>query len=434
MEPTVMELASQAEAWREFLYYKQDKQHLSAGEEAKLRRFVDSAAYLPLCRAWQEGRFPSRCPRKSVVSKAGTGKKRVVYSFEGDEGIFLKFLAFQLYRYDCFFSDNCYAFRRNCGVRDAMKRLLAHRRIGQGWCLKVDVSNYFNSIDVEILLDKLSFVREDEPALYELFRRILLNRTVLYRGQLIEEAHGAMAGIPVAPFFANIYLGDTDAFFEKEKVPYFRYSDDILLFADSREELERRQEQLYAQLQGLGLSVNPDKVKVAAPGEYWDFLGFGYRGGGLDLSDNTIRKTKGRIRRKAEALRRWQRKKGLTADKAAIGLIHAMNRKFYGSSADEEPEDEFTWSRWFFGSLTTDRGLKEIDAYLQEYIRYAVTGRHYKGNYRIPYEQLKAWGYRSLVHEFWEGRNVDAGKEHGNGQRVLNAGREPGNGQRVLGT
>lgn len=405
MEPTVLELASREEAWRDFLSYKLDKQHLRADEEAEIRKFIENAAYLPLCDAWREGEFPSQCPRKSVVNKAGTRKKRIVYSFEGEEGILLKFIAFQLYRYDGLFCDNCYAFRRSCGVRDAMKRLLAYRKIGQSWCLKIDVSNYFNSIDVGILLRKLCFVRDDEPELYELFGRILLNKTVLYKGQMVEDDHGAMAGIPVAPFFANVYLSSTDAFFEKERVPYFRYSDDILLFADSGEELERRRGQLYARLQDMGLSVNPDKVSIASPGEYWDFLGFGYRDGGLDLSDNTIRKIKARIRRKAEALRRWQRKKGLSADKAAIGLIHAMNGKFFGGSAGEGSEDDFTWSRWFFGSLTTDRGLKEIDAYLQENIRYAVTGRHYKGNYRITYEQMKAWGYRSLVHEFWEGRH-----------------------------
>ncbi|MDE7223454.1 MAG: hypothetical protein K2O34_06700, partial [Acetatifactor sp.] len=64
----------------------------------------------------------------------------------------------------------------------------------------------------------------------------------------------------------------------------------------------------------------------------------------------------------------------------------------------------FPWSRWFFPLLTTDRGLRAIDAYLQEYLRYTVTGRHYKGNYRISYEQLRQWGYVSLVHEYYRKR------------------------------
>ncbi len=114
------------------------------------------------------------------------------------------------------------------------------------------------------------------------------------------------------------------------------------------------------------------------------------------------------IKRKAEALRRWQRGKNLSGEKAAVGFIRAMNRKFYGGAAKEEAGDEFTWNRWFFFNLTVDTGLKEIDAYMQEYIRYTVTGRHYKGNYRIKYETMKKWGYRSLVHEYYEWRKCRA--------------------------
>lgn len=70
----------------------------------------------------------------------------------------------------------------------------------------------------------------------------------------------------------------------------------------------------------------------------------------------------------------------------------------------EENGRDFTWSRWFFPYLSVDTGLKEIDRYMQEYIRYCVTGRHYKGNYRISYEQMKKWGYLSLVHEYYRFR------------------------------
>ena len=166
---------------------------------------------------------------------------------------------------------------------------------------------------------------------------------------------------------------------------YFRYSDDILLFGDTAEELKVRQTLLYERLAKEGLTVNSAKEKIYLPGEKIEFLGFSYQAGTIDLSENTLRKTKAKIRRKAEALRRWQRKKNLSREKAAIGFIRAMNRKFYGSDA----EDEFTWKRWFFPYLTTDAGLKEIDAYMQQYIRYTVTGRHYKGNYRIRYETMK---------------------------------------------
>lgn len=97
------------------------------------------------------------------------------------------------------------------------------------------------------------------------------------------------------------------------------------------------------------------------------------------------------------------KEEGLSGEKAAKGFIRAMNHKFY-----EEKENDFSWSRWFFPNLTTDIGLKEIDTYMQDYIRYCVTGRHYKGNYRISYEQMKEWGYRNLVHEYYQGKKKNS--------------------------
>ncbi len=396
MQESILELAEKKVCWQEFLDYKKEKQKLSKSEENEIEDFIKREAYAPLCADWKKGNFPSTLPVKSIVNKEGTGKKRVVYSYRGDEGIFLKFVAFGLYRYDEMFYDNCYAFRRGTGVGSAIRRLQISR-IDYAYCLKADIQNYFNSINPAKMMEMLDFMREEET-LYSLFERILLNEKVLEGDKIVKEAKGIMAGTPFAPFLANVYLRDVDAYFKDMGVLYFRYSDDILLFADSEQELLERKKKLFEMLALKGLSLNPEKVKIYNPGEEIEFLGFGYQKGRLDLSANTIRKTKAKIRRKAEALRRWQRKRHLAEEKAAIGFVRAMNRKFFG----KDREDEFTWQRWFFPYLTTDEGLKEIDAYMQQYIRYAVTGRHYKGNYRIRYETMKEWGYRSLVNEYYK--------------------------------
>lgn len=411
MKQTILEEAAREENWLAFLQYKLDRQHLSVQEETDIRDFIARRAYLPLCDLWENQQFPSQYPVKRTVNKQGTHKKRIVYSFPGDEGIFLKFIAFHLFRYDSFFCDNCYAFRRDFGVWDAMQRIQRTSALGEKFCLKVDISNYFNSIDVDILLDELGFLKESDMSLYLLFSKILKEERVQENDQIFSEQHGAMAGTPISPFFANVYLRKVDFYFAQREVPYFRYSDDILLFADTLDELQALQTELYRMISDLNLAINPDKVHISAPGEVWEFLGFCYRNGEIDLSDTTICKMKAKIKRKADALRRWQRSKGLSGEKAAIGLIRSMNRKFFGNDApsassegDDSPDDknDFTWSRWFFPNLTVDTGLKIIDSYLQEYIRYTVTGRHFKGNYRIRYETLKNWGYRSLVHEYYK--------------------------------
>ena len=79
-------------------------------------------------------------------------------------------------------------------------------------------------------------------------------------------------------------------------------------------------------------------------------------------------------------------------------LINYFNRKFFES---DDPET-LTWSRWFFPVITQMDGLKEIDHYLQQNIRFLSTGKHNKTNYKTDYAQLKALGYRSLVNEYYK--------------------------------
>ena len=432
----ILEQSMQEQCWNAFLQYKIERQHLSAKEEKKLREFLEKKTYIEWGNRLMDEMYVLPLPVRREINKGGSVKKRVVYSYPYELNQMLKFVAYSLYQYDALFSDNCYAFRREYGVKDAICRIRRTKGIADKYCLKVDVHNYFNSIDVDILLEKLSFLKEQDDRLYRVLEHLLtadaalvigeqgkkgkeriegnepLEDTIIHKeeaendrsrkegiesGQIVREKRGAMAGTPVSPFFANVYLKDVDAWFANRGILYFRYSDDILIFADTLEELQNYREVLYSQLSDLHLELNPDKVKISKPGEMWEFLGFCFRDGKVDLSENTIRKMQHKIKRKAESLRRWQRKKGLSGDKAAKGFIKAMNYKFFA----KEDGTEFTWCRWFFPNLTTDYSLKVIDAYMQQYIRYCVTGRHYKGNYRITYEQMKEWGCRSLVAEYY---------------------------------
>ena len=79
-------------------------------------------------------------------------------------------------------------------------------------------------------------------------------------------------------------------------------------------------------------------------------------------------------------------------------MVNCFNRKFF----EEGDPDSLSWSRCFFPVINQTDGLAEIDHYLQDNIRYLSTGHHNKSNYRVRYEDLKALGYRSLVHEFHE--------------------------------
>ena len=89
--------------------------------------------------------------------------------------------------------------------------------------------------------------------------------------------------------------------------------------------------------------------------------------------------------------------KGKAPEDAVRALIAFFNRKLFES---EDP-DQLNWSRWFFPVINEVSGLREIDHYLQQNIRFVATGKHNGANYRIRYEQLRSFGYRSLVSEYY---------------------------------
>ncbi len=394
---SILEELNDDAIWDSFLQYKISNRHLSPKKEKELQAFIAEKKYKDITKHLSEKAFSFDYPEKICVNKSGSGKKRIVYSFGKSESMVLKVMAFLLYRYDDKISPCCYSFRRNSSAKEAIRNVLALPRLDEKYCLKADVSNYFNSIPPAGLIKVLEEIITDDSPLLSFLNCLLTADKAYENGQLITEKRGAMAGIPISPFFANVYLLSLDELFSSKGIPYFRYSDDILIFADSLTELEDCKALLQRHIKEKGLSLNPAKVSVSTPGEGWEFLGFCYRQGVVDLSDVTIRKMEDKIKRKAHSLYRWKQKKGADFDRTAKAMIRTFNKKFF----DSADENAFTWSRWFFPVLTTDSGLRKLDACLVKYIRFLSSGRHYKGNYRVTYEQIKKLGFRSLVHEYY---------------------------------
>ena len=341
-------------------------------------------------------------PVKKMISKFGTGKKRAVYVFEEYEMMAFRLIAQELYRYDGMFSENLYSFRSGHGVRNAMGVLRHAGRIGKMYGYKTDIHDYFNSIDTAQLLPSL---KEDlgDDRLYAMFEGILTEKRVMFNHTVTEESKGVMAGTPVSPFLANYYLKDMDAFFEKKDCIYMRYADDILILADSKKKLEELRNNLFSIISRKGLEMNPKKEKFFSPGETFDFLGFSVNQNEIDISRASVEKMKQSIRRTSHSIRRWM----LEKNAPVRGTVKAMIRKYDGKFFGYGDSDELTWSRWYFPVITTDRSLHEIDAYLQEELRYVATGKHNKGNFReMPYGTMKELGYRTLVNGYYGGCQI----------------------------
>ena len=395
MRSILSQLDDQA-VWEEFLAHRLLKGRFTWPLFSDADDWVGNERYLPVAQRFMNGEGPG-VPLKKRINKMGTGKKRTVYCFSPDETRVLKLIAFLLYRYDSRFSPNCYSFRRGVKASDAIFRLRKALRGQKMWAYKLDIHDYFNSISIPILLPLLKDLLADDPPLYAFFERMLTDDRALVDGTIVHEPHGDMAGTPTSPFLADVYLMEVDRHFDEAGVVYARYSDDIILFAPDRESLEAQKSVLLAYLKEYRLEVNPEKEKIYAPEEPFEFLGFRCQGETIDIAAAVRRKMKGKIRRAARALARWRDTKGIGAEQAMKALIRQFNAKLF----EGDDPDSLSWSRWFFPVINRTEGLQEIDRYLQQSIRYLASGRHTKANYRVRYADLKALGYRSLVHEFY---------------------------------
>ncbi len=386
--------------WQEYLEYKISGGHLRPSELSNLEIFISEKKYEPIVENIKNG-GTFKPPRRACINKKHTGKKRIVYIYSEAEGYVLKLLTFLLQRkYDYLFADNLYSFRMKCGVKDAIKKITCTPGINRMWSYKVDISNYFNSVSVTHMLKIIKTVMPDEPEVCRFLASLLENPLVEDRGILISEEKGIMAGTSIATFLANLYLYEMDHTFRQQGILYARYSDDIILFACTKEALDSHITKIQQTLAEARLDINKEKEFYTEPGEAWTFLGISYQDGVIDVAPVSVEKLKAKMRRKTRALMRWKARKGATGVNAAKAYVRVFNRKLF-----ENPiEHELTWTRWYFPLINTAKSLKEIDNYSQSCIRYLATGKRTKSAYNFRYEQMKELGYVSLVNCYYKHR------------------------------
>lgn len=393
---SVTDLLSDERVWEKFLEYKSSLKK-PKDELSYLHEFAEKREYLPVCEMIDNNReFP--LPRKAVINKTSSSKSRVVYMYPKRETTVLKLLTYLLLRkYDNLFSSGLYSFRPGRTAKDAVRRLPGIGRRESMFSYKADISNYFNSINVDMLIRQLKSVLADDPKLLNFLCRLLTEKRVRDGEEIITEEKGIMAGTPLSAFYANLFLRELDEYFLGRSIPYARYSDDIIVFGRSREETEEYARYIRSFLARCGLHINPEKEKYFAPEDGWVFLGFSCRGGTVDIAPVTVTKIKKKMRRKARSLLRWRIRSGVDGEKAASAFIRIFNRKLF----DGGGENELTWSCWYFSMLTTSCSLNIIDRYAQDCIRYIISGKRTKARFNVRYEDMKRLGYRSLVHEFY---------------------------------
>jgi len=292
----------------------------------------------------------------------------------------------------------CRSFLPGGGARAAFRSVLADPDTEPKAALRLDVRDYFNSIDVRDLLSRLPEPFAEGPV-GRLLTTALLDPRVVRSGRIVDGGRkGVMAGTPIAPMLATLYLRDLDREIAATGATYARYSDDILVLAPPGE-LPTVERLVRDRLAERGLDVNEEKSASTAPGEAWDFLGFRYEGGAIGLAPITERKLKAKTTRLARSLLRWRERKGASSIRTVGAFVRRSNRRLYGVPAERA---DFSWATWFLPMLDLPQGLEGLDHHLQREARYAATGQRTARSRRlVPYSALIDAGYLPLVSAFW---------------------------------
>lgn len=195
-----------------------------------------------------------------------------------------------------FIADSC-ACIPGRGTLYAAKRLEAKiRSASQNWAkpvhyLKMDLANFFVSIDKQILVGQLE-ARISEPwwralALQVLWHdpredfevrspRHLFNRVPQHKRLTSQPAR---LGLPIgnlsSQFFANVYLDALDQFVKHQLRcrHYVRYVDDFVLLHESPQQLNAWLAAINAFLPTLGARLNPSKTILQPVDRGVDFVG-----------------------------------------------------------------------------------------------------------------------------------------------------------------
>ncbi|MDG4551661.1 MAG: reverse transcriptase/maturase family protein [Candidatus Contendobacter sp.] len=183
------------------------------------------------------------------------------------------------------FIHDSYACRRGKGVHAAVNRYQVWAR-RYCYALKLDVQQYFPSIDHVILKTTLRRHLRDERVL-ALLERIIDNGPDLTPTEPayfssddllapLEHRRGIPIGNLTSQFFANLYLNDLDhGIKEVLRAPaYLRYVDDVVLLADDKARLWAWRDWIAERLAEIRLRLHPAKAKVSQVREGLDLLGY----------------------------------------------------------------------------------------------------------------------------------------------------------------
>ena len=196
--------------------------------------------------------------------------------------------------WDRHFSESSYGFRPGRSQHGAIEHARGCIKEGRGWVVHLDLEKFFDRVNHDRLMSRLS-TRVTDKRVLKLVGRMLRSGVMI--GGLCEPTEeGTPQGGPLSPMLSNIVLDELDKELERRGLHFVRYADDSGIYVKSKRAGDRVKESVTRFVnRRMKLRVNEAKSGVNQPG-YTKYLGFGF----------TIGTTNPRIRIHSKSLKRFR--------------------------------------------------------------------------------------------------------------------------------
>jgi RNA-directed DNA polymerase len=248
--------------------------------------------------------------------------------------------------YEPYFSEHSYGFRPNRDAHQAVLQASQYIREGKEWVVDIDLEKFFDKINHDRLMQRLSKGIGDKRLL-RLINAFL--KAGMMEGGLIEQRIAGMPqGGPLSPLLSNIVLDELDRELEKRGHSFCRYADDCNIYVNSRKAGERVLESVVRFIEKkLKLKVNRSKSGVRHCTEV-KFLGYTLMPeGGIRIADKSIDRLKDKVREITKRNRSVQFKQ----------VISELNETIVG------------WTNYFRLANKWLSNLRDLDGWIRRKLR-----------------------------------------------------------------
>jgi group II intron reverse transcriptase/maturase len=192
------------------------------------------------------------------------------------------------------FHDCSFGFRPGRSCHDAIRKVLSYHEDGDRVTLDADIAGFFDNIPHDLIVAAV----EEEIAdgnILNLVKKFLA-AGVMEHGVFKPTNVGTPQGGVISPLLANIVLNKLDWTLEKAGYRFVRYADDFVVVGKTRKQAEAALDLVEEVMQQLGLSLSPEKTKIASYGKGYEFLGFRLSALSRTMRPKSVEKFKAKIR------------------------------------------------------------------------------------------------------------------------------------------